>query len=51
MMFSERPSRAEDLSKIKELIDERSKLNLEIQQAQKKVAGANEIVKYLNLQL
>lgn len=50
-LFEERPSREEDLSKIKELIEEKTKMNAEVKICQKKVKEANEIVRYLNLEL
>lgn len=50
-LFEERPSRMEDLTKIKELINMQTKLDIEIQSYQKKMETANEIVKYLNLEL
>lgn len=39
----------EDLTKIKELINMQTKMDIEIQSYQKKMETANEIVKYLNL--
>ena len=50
-LFEERPSRVEDLSKIKALIEEKEKMGQEIQKCQKKITSANEVVKYLNLEL
>ena len=41
----------EDLTKIKELINMQTKMDIEIQSYQKKMETANEIVKYLNLEL
>jgi hypothetical protein len=39
----------EDLTKIKELMNMQTKLDIEIQGYHKKMETANEIVKYLNL--
>jgi len=41
----------EDLTKIKELTNMQMKLDIEIQSYQKKMETANEIVKYLHLEL
>ena len=40
-LFEERPSRAEDLTKIKELINMQTKMDIEIQSYQKKMETAN----------
>lgn len=48
-IFSVRPSRPEDVTKIKELISIQTKLDQEIIIYHKKMETANEIVKYLNL--
>ena len=50
-MFAERPSRAEDVTKIKELINLKSLMDKEIQNYQKNMNTANEIVRYLNMEL
>ena len=50
-LFQERPSRAEDLSKIKDLTEEKSKMDLEMKEFRKKVKEANDIVRYLSLEL
>lgn len=51
LLFSDRPSRAEDVSKIKELTNMKTQLDNEIKTYHKKMETANEIVKYLNLEL
>lgn len=48
-LLSDRPSRVEDVTKIKELINIQTKLDQEITIYHKKMETANEIVKYLNL--
>ncbi len=50
-LFNSRPSRAEDVTKIKQLTTLKDKINYEMQTCQKKVQTANEIVRYLNMQL
>lgn len=50
-LLSDRPSRVEDVTKIKELINIQTKLDQEITIYHKKMETANEIVKYLNLKL
>ncbi len=50
-IFAERPSRAEDLSKIKELIEIKEMMDIEVSTYHKRVEHANQIVKYLNMEL
>lgn len=50
-MFDERPSRPEDLSTIKDLLEDQNGMARMIEAAEMKVKHANEIVKYLQLEL
>lgn len=50
-LFLERPSRPEDLSAIKDLLEEKEDMARIVEAAELKVKHANEIVKYLQMEL
>ena len=50
-LFDERPSRGEDVAAIRNLQNQKEKMDIQVKSFQKKAQTANEIVKYLNLEL